>query len=331
MGEKDYTKYGEQYWKDYNKKFKALLGNATKLSRTQDQANRAFADKEQEKKQEERIFDVHLHDSKRFKKYGDWISHDHHNMFKKYEAGKIECPVFGIAFPAIKRGLYAQKVNRTKDSKKSSKDWNLNLMPFQQAYDQFIEEYLMPVFEHQDKRFTLDQVNIPVIRKLVSYFTRQEDSELQIKRGVCLYGHVGTGKTTIMKQLSKFTIDNNLETIFHFIYMDDVYSGCSINGLEHLKDYQFKACAFDDIGMRAEVHVNSYGTKINAYQELVRSQYNRFSRPNPSLSHYTTNLPYNSESDKKELARNFGARELDRFRHMCNFVALLGSSRRDYL
>jgi hypothetical protein len=143
-------------------------------------------------------------------------------------------------------------------------------------------------------------------------------------------GGVGTGKTTIMKQLSKFTKDKGLKTQFDFVYMDDLYSDCDSNGLEALKAYNFKSCSFDDIGMRAEINVNNYGTKINAYRELVRRQYIRFTRPTPSLSHYTTNIEYNNQNHSQQLVKTFGARELDRFREMCNFVELGGMSRRTY-
>ena len=208
----------------------------------------------------------------------------------------------------------------------------LNLLNFNNAYSVFVNDYLLPAFLGKEEEYILDEINTPVVKTLVSYFTRQEDCKIKLHKGICLFGNIGTGKSTIMREMARFTKDMKLETEFHFVTMNEVYSNCDSKGLESLDKYKFRTCAFDDIGMRADNTINNFGTKINAYQELVQRQYNRYTRPNPSLSHYTTNVPYNVKDKEtiSKLCKAFGARELDRFREMSNFISLNGSSRRMY-
>ena len=314
-------------WDNYHKKNQDILCAAQMLIHQQKQ----YEEDHTEKK--ESIFDKTLVDVSLYRHNGKWKSPYHSGLYQKRKAGENCCPVFDVSLKAFiqsqKNKAYMQKVMAT-ETKAAPKQFELNLMDINQAFEQFYEEYLKPAFFHQDKEYILDKRNEEVLWKLISYFTRQHDCPLNIKKGLCLYGDIGTGKSTIMKCLSKFTSDYDLKTRFDFVYMDDVYSDCSSKGLESLDDYKFKSCCFDDIGMRAEKNVNNYGTSINSYQELVKRQYRRFSRPTPSLSHYTTNIQYSNQDHTKQLMKVFGGRELDRFREMCNFVPLLGPSRRNY-
>lgn len=286
-----------------------------------------------------RYADVNLTDKSRYRKGKDFKSEYHRVLYYKYKNGKRACPVMELNLyleQKERNKSYFKKVNSENTYKK--RHVRKNLMPFDEAKEIFIESYLKPAIESKNEIFdinekscfVLDERNEKVISNLVAYFTRQEDSELKLNKGICLFGNIGTGKSTIMKELSRFTNDHNLETMFDFIYMDDVYTECDSTGLSSLDSYKFRACCFDDIGMRAESNVNNFGTKINSYKELVRRQYNRFSRPTPSLSHYTTNITYNDERHIKDMIKVFGSRELDRFREMCNFVGLFGESLRNF-
>jgi len=313
-----------KYFEGYNARYASLLASAEMLALNQKNAQLQF------QKTKTCIFDKSLTDISRYRKEGKYITPYHAGLLKKRKNNEKACPVFDIclqmAIQKQKNMQYMAKVYA--DSKSIAKRQNFNLMNEKMAYEEFVEEYLLNAFVNQDKAFVLDSHNEQVIKDLISYFTRQHDSNLNTKKGICLFGGIGTGKSTIMKLLSKFTIKHDLETRFDFVYMDDIYTDCDSSGLESLNAYKFRACVFDDIGMRAENNVNNYGTKINAYRELVRRQYNRFSRTIPSLSHYTTNIQYDNQNHTKELAKVFGGRELDRFREMCNFVPLLGNSRR---
>jgi len=325
-----------KYWDGYDKKYANMLQHANILALQQTKTKEQF-----DKNEDDCIFfdreahpdhkHIGLNHVSRYRSNGKFITPYHAAMMNKIKRGERACPVFDVSYQIIlqkeKNQEYRSRVYA--NDKPTTRRMEMNLMDFKTAMSLFMEDYLLTVFDNQDKSYVLDEENHQTIRDLVSYFTRQQDSKLSIKKGICLYGGIGTGKSTIMKQLSKFTKDNDLPTAFDFVYMDDVYTDCDSQGLESLSQYKFRACVFDDIGMRAENNVNNYGTKINAYKELVRRQYTRYSRPIPSLSHYTTNIGYNNPDHFKDLIKVFGGRELDRFREMCNFVELGGGSRRN--
>lgn len=312
------------YWDGFNKRYARMLQAANIVALEQTNTKNQF------KKENASIFDRDLTDIRRYRRNGKYITPYHVVLLNKRRNNQRCCPVFDIPYKlmAQKETDKEYRIRVYSDEKVLTRRIEMNLMDLNTAFESFVEDYLLPVFYNQDKAFQLDSHNEATIKDLVSYFTRQQDSKLNIKKGICLYGGIGTGKSTIMRELSKFTKDNDLATQFSFVYMDDIYTDCDSQGLEALNSYKFRSCSFDDIGMRAENNVNNYGTKINAYRELVRRQYNRYSRPIPSLSHYTTNIEYNNKDYIAQLVKVFGGRELDRFREMCNFVPLLGQSRR---
>lgn len=311
-------------WGDFQKRYNKTVNAGQVLADIQTNTKIEFS------KKEATIFDKMLTDISLYRKDGKFITSYHAALLKKRRDNRDCCPVFDISFQIMKQQEYNAEWKKKVYSSDSNKKRciKMNLLDLNDAYEEFVECYLTDVFFNQDKTFEIDSQNFKIIKQLISYFTRQQDSELNIKKGICLYGGIGTGKSTIMRELSKFTKDKDLETQFDFIYMDDIYTDCDSSGLDSLNSYKFRSCCFDDIGMRAENNVNNYGTKINAYRELVRRQYTRYSRPIPSLSHYTTNIQYQNDDFFKDLAKTFGGRELDRFKEMCNFVPLLGNSRR---
>lgn len=315
-----------QYWDNYQKKYSQLLQAAEVLAYNQAQTNNQLTEKKN------CIFDKCLDDLSLYRKEGAWITTYHAKLYNKRIKGLPSCPVFDISYQSMLQREYNRKYTKliSEPITRHKIKPKYNLMGLNMAQRIFYSKYLNTAFEFKNKDFILDKHNEEVINKLIAYFTRQEDSPLNLNKGICLYGEIGTGKSTIMKLFSKFTQDYNLTTQFDFIYMDDVYSDCDSEGLASINKYNFKRCCFDDIGMRGENNLNNFGTKINPYKELVRRQYNRFSRSIPSLSHYTTNIQYHNKDFTPDLVKTFGGRELDRFREMCNFVYLGGDSRREY-
>lgn len=315
-----------KFWDNYYTRNNKTLSLAQIIADVQTETKARY------NKSESSIFDKSLTDISLYRKDGNWITPYHSKLYNNRKTNGDMCPVNVIVNAWHKQSEYNKEYRKYTyaNGKTTNRCLKMELMDFNEAYDVFLNSYLMPAFYNQDKSYEMDKHNEKVIKDLVAYFTRQYFSTLNLKKGICMFGGIGTGKSTIMKKLSQFTKDYELQTAFDFIDMDDVYTGCDTSGLDSLDAYKFRSCCFDDIGMRAENNVNNFGTKINAYRELVRRQYKRFSRPTPSLSHYTTNIQYNNGDYTKDLAKNFGARELDRFREMSNFVPLLGDSRRKY-
>lgn len=316
------------FWKDGN--IGAMLKDAFSLAQEQRETNKRYSKEEQN-----RYYDRSLTDVRRFKRKGQFITIHHLNLLTKAIAGEYTCPVLSIssktldAVQRVKQATARQIIMSNHEAqKKPSKPFNL--MDIGEAKRVFAFDYLMPLFKARDIDYVFDSDNKTILHDLVSYFTRQNDCNLDLSKGICLYGGVGTGKTSIMRALSNFTNDFNLITAFDFVYMADVESDCSTNGLDVLDKYKNRTCFFDDIGKRLE-GVNNYGTKIDPYSELVTRQYNRYIRKNASLSHYSTNIEFkHSDEIGQALAAKFGVREIDRFNEMVNFVYLGGGSRRNY-
>jgi hypothetical protein len=315
-----------EYWDNYGKKYGEVLQAAEILAKYQTKVNAQFTAKS------ECIFDKCLDDVTLYRKDGKWLSPYHAALYNKRKNNEPSCPVYDIMLQAIKQSEYNKKYAKaiSEPRKRATLKEKFNLLGFDMAKRIFYTRYLDKAFEYKRKDYILDNHNEQVIDNLIAYFTRQQDSVLDLNKGICLFGEIGTGKSTIMKLFSKFTREYKLSTQFEFIYMDDIYSECDSRGLEALNSYKFRRCCFDDIGMRGENDINNFGTKMNPYKELVRRQYNRFSRTIPSLSHYTTNIQYHNKDFTPDLVKTFGVRELDRFREMCNFVYLGGDARRDY-
>src|SRR3990167_9825411 len=65
-------------------------------------------------------------------------------------------------------------------------------------------DYLRRNFVEQ---YDLLPENKIVIEKLVKYFNNQEQEDFNLKKGIFLFGPVGTGKTTLMRAFSKYKKD----------------------------------------------------------------------------------------------------------------------------
>lgn len=315
------------FWKD--KKNIALLHDAELLAHEQRETNRKY-----DKSLQNKYYDRSLSDIRRYKRNGQYVTIHHMNLMSEAIAGEYTCPVLAISIKVLNSVQRAKKaaarqilVSSQKAKAKPQKAFNL--MEIGEAKRIFYKQYLSPLFLARGIEYQVDEDNKKVLHDLVCYFTRQKDCSLDLNKGICLYGGVGTGKTSIMKALSNFTKDFELETAFDFVYMNEVESACSKDGLHTLDNYKNRTCFFDDIGKRMD-GVNSFGTKIDPYSELVTKQYNRFIRKNVSLSHYSTNIDFEYNNISDAMIRKFGTRELDRFNEMCNFVFLGGGSRRDY-
>lgn len=266
----------------------------------------------------------------RYRKAGKWLSGFHTRLYNKRVNNLQECPLTEYLVDQYAKEKQSEHIKKIHQESKASTVFKkpYNLMDLNEACKIFAHKYLVPAFANRGVPYEFDDHNKPILRALVSYFTRQEDCPIDLNKGICLYGAVGCGKTTIMRQLSKFTKDYNLITMFNFVPMDDVYSNSDQKGLGAFAPYKFVSCCFDDIGQR-DSEVNNYGTKIDCFKELLKQQYLRFSRPSPSLSHYTTNMNYDNNLSQ-EMQQRFGTRELDRFNEMCTFIHMDGGSRRKY-
>lgn len=149
-----------------------------------------------------------------------------------------------------------------------------------------------------------------------------------LKKGICLVGGVGTGKTTLMKMFAEnqrrsFRVvpcrrvvekfeETKSEAIRHF--SRDNYRP---DWTQTIFLHKFTGFCFDDLG--TEAVVKSYGNEVNVMLEILLNRYELF--PN-----VTTHLTSNLNADQVE--SQYGTRLRSRMREMFNMLELSGNDRR---
>jgi len=202
-----------------------------------------------------------------------------------------------------------------------------NLMPLLEAKTKLWNMYLKDSFA--PAKFVVDDDNREVLEQLTKYFIRDESCEFDLKKGIALVGGVGTGKTNLMKQISYFCKDNNLETAFNLKDMEQFVAEVGTFGLSAENKYFTSNYCFDDIAI-GNKEVNYYGTKTNPLGDLIHGTYLRYTRRVSKPTHFTMNINFDptDEVERQKLAEIYDIRWIDRLREMCNFVYLGGGSRR---
>lgn len=165
-----------------------------------------------------------------------------------------------------------------------------------------------------------------VIKNLALYFAKA-DGPLNLKKGVFLYGPVGTGKTTMMTAFStwkhtvdKFTLCNTKDIQWGFAEQGfgivQKYSAKSYrwnNGI--FKDSQPLIYCFDDFGNEGKT--KHFGNECLVMEEILEYRYREF-QINGMKTHVTSNFG----KDWDFLEKEYGTRIRSRSREMFNFVEL---------
>jgi DNA replication protein DnaC len=226
-------------------------------------------------------------------------------------------------FYRIKNQEYAEKV-------RNNVDWSIP-----NARELF--EGLRRTKSKSDKWFMITDWNKEVIYKLCGYFANNPKLEEQypgmsLKKGICLTGPSGVGKTHLMNFFCK-----NPKASYLLATCRDVaekfrnkweYEG--ITTLEYYSSTPFAAhpqpynqpmmgFCFGDLG--TEEDKNDYGNKMNVIDEIFFKRYE--SGVPIHMTHFTTNL------NAAEIKERYGVRFYDRLKETCNWIVLNGESFRE--
>ena len=250
-----------------------------------------------------------------------WAKRTNQNVnqaIKKMEAAKIRA----INYRKLIMGDTAPKFAMQPEK--------VQLMDYKTAASEFWNGYLSKAFEHKGQKYNVDADNKQVIAELVKYFIYDPSCKLSLFKGVCLIGGVGTGKSELMKQLSLFLKDKNLETAFNFVDMLSVTKEFGHFGLSAYDKYLSGDVCFDEIALRKNF-IKSFGTDIQPTDEIIQGRYKRFTKRISRPTHFTSNIDLNpnDEIQRKDLEQTYDIRSIDRLKEMCNFVYLGGGSRRN--
>ena len=98
-----------------------------------------------------------------------------------------------------------------------------------------ISKILRTRLERIDKELILSDKDKEIYRNLTNYFIKDENSQYSVKKGICLFGDVGTGKSLTMQVFSEFTQDNTNKFKVHD--MKEIARAVQQHGVEVLSEY----------------------------------------------------------------------------------------------
>ena len=174
--------------------------------------------------------------------------------------------------------------------------------------------------------FTIDAYNRSLLNEIFKY-ANGKSTVFDSKRGLWLYGTIGTGKTSIIKILREYdsiikgrTPNGYLVGGYGIYSASTVVNQFSRLGLDGIDPYCFKkqTCAFDEIG-REPLQAKYYGTEMNVMQYVFQMRYDMRS---DCLTHVTTNLL------PDQIGSLYGDYIADRVNEMFNVIEVKGLSRR---
>jgi energy-coupling factor transporter ATP-binding protein EcfA2 len=175
--------------------------------------------------------------------------------------------------------------------------------------------------------FYIDQVDIPVIYKLLIYMIKDTNTArkigIDLSKGILLSGPIGCGKTTLMNLVMQFAHSSDrykMETCRNITF------DFAKNGFDVILKYTTKkhnhsrltSYCFDDLG--AEQQIKHFGVNSNVMAEILTTRHEQFIE-NGTITHLTTNL------SASEIENYYGNRLRSRMRSMFNIIAFSQDSK----
>lgn len=160
-----------------------------------------------------------------------------------------------------------------------------------------------------------------ILQNIVRYFINDPACQYPLSKGLFLYGSPGTGKTEIMRAMSRFCADNDLTKAFVFCSLSHIHIEAKAN-----KEYdpvtpnvQQQRC-FDEFG-RYIGPITRYGDLLDINEAIIEQRYER-GRRYGQITHFIANATPN------ELNQALSPMISDRLRSMCTGIVFSGTSKR---
>lgn len=185
-------------------------------------------------------------------------------------------------------------------------------------YPKYTAEELFKIIGDQ---LDVDDQNEIIFRNLAYYFTNDSRGDFNLDKGICLFGGVGVGKTTIMKFLRQNQKQSYVMKMCRAV--EDEFAkdgdgvlkqyGVSIQPARNADPFghQVLGFCFDDLG--TEPLSRYYGKDTNVMAEIILNRYDNNLSFN--LTHITTNLSIG------EIEKRYGPRVTDRMGEMFNIIS----------
>lgn len=235
--------------------------------------------------------------------------------------------------------LYAEKVNSGPARNEEPSNLSEALENFNREYQiRKIGSLPRPKINYQDARVLLweilkhlhptgdimiEEVNRHNYTNLLKYFICDPSGDLDLRKGIYLWGNVGRGKTYLMRALRIMieTIRFDFRKFEITSCRDIVFDVTDSKVVDNMRKYFSGKYCFDDFGYE-DTRVKLWGNELNIMEEIMVNRYDAFVR-HGLITHITTNLP----PDK--IIEHYGSKRLDsRFDEMFNVVMLKGEDKR---
>jgi DNA replication protein DnaC len=257
-------------------------------------------------------------------------------LFQQEAASEIYKPVYAEDIT-----LTEKEVKQLLDKIKAEKAAQINSENYLRKLSQE-KKYVTPTFPKLKKvlideletvyDWTIDEYNEQAIEILCRYFAmdgtfERMGSGFSFKKGFCLYGPVGCGKTTLMQVLARNTYNPYIvvscRDVANAYANKDIgqqaiamYSEIkTVNKREWLGNETVGVC-FDDLG--TESNKKNFGNELNVMAEIILNRYD--SHLCKQKTHITTNL------SADQIKAEYGTRVSSRMREMFNVVVFSNNS-----
>lgn len=166
--------------------------------------------------------------------------------------------------------------------------------------------------------FIINDSNRSAISNIFNWCLRNNHGELNPRKGLWLYGNIGTGKSTIMKSvlsfIEKYWLRDSGEKLKPT--WENVPSFCGKYAENGFAVFNSIPTALDELGTEC-VPTNHIGNKLNVIAHVICSM----SEENICIPKIvTTNLSFS------DVEKYYGARTVDRIGELFNLVAMHGDS-----
>lgn len=201
--------------------------------------------------------------------------------------------------------------------------------------EDFWKNGLIQSFNYVSPGFVIDDRNVKLISEIYkwiwAWLGRKEAGKFDPKKGILLWGDIGTGKTTIIKGIQRYLAminqlcygSNNRSICIEIRSAAEIslrYASDGMRALERWTDRdQAGHLAIDEMG-REEISTH-FGTTCNTIQTLLQL---RYEQRYAITTLGTTNIDMRSD----EFTKRYGSYIFDRVKEMFNVIHVGGKSRR---
>lgn len=168
--------------------------------------------------------------------------------------------------------------------------------------------------------YVVDADNAAGIHSLAAWLARERTTGIDPNKAVLLMGNVGSGKSLLMRALSRSISDLYGVRAFGVKGCADLVRAFNIDGYDgEVEDWMHAPhICLDDLGTEDEaIH---FGKRTNLIGEIIEARYDTIMRGRKAWTNLTTNMGSDA------IRERYGARVYSRITHICNIVAVGASS-----